>query len=70
MLKDFRFKTSRKVSCRRGLSHKELSSLHPGLTGHLYSPFEEMDPSVSLQHSESERSKSQKGWVARYILNT
>lgn len=28
-----------------------------------------MDPSVSLQHSESERSESQKRWVARYILN-
>lgn len=43
--------------------------MRPGLTGLLYSPFEEMDPSVSLQHSESERSESQKSWVARYILN-
>lgn len=48
---------------------KGYEALHPRFTGHLDSPFEEMDPSVSLQHSESQRSKSQKSWVARYILS-
>lgn len=38
------------------------------MTCSVFSPFEEMDPPVSLQHSESKRSKSQKCRVARDIL--
>lgn len=38
------------------------------MTCSVLSPFEEMDPPVSLQHSESKRSKSQKCRVARDIL--
>lgn len=36
----------------------------------VFSPFEEMDPPVSLQHSESKRSKSQKCRVARDVLRS
>lgn len=40
------------------------------LTCSVFSPFEEVDPPVSLQHSESKRSKSQKCWVARNVLRS
>lgn len=48
---------------------KGYEALHLGFTGNLDSPFEEMNPSVSSKHSESQRSKSQKSWIARYILS-
>lgn len=45
-----------------------MSIPRPVVTVHLYSPFEEMDPPVSLQHSESKGSESQESGVARHIL--